>query len=112
MKILIKWLILAISILISSHFITEITVDNFWTAIWLALFLAFINVTLKPLLIILTLPINIFTLGSFTFVINALLVLLASSVIDGFTVGGFWTAMLFSIVLSIINYFLNKVFIK
>ena len=63
---------------------------------------------LKPLLILITLPINILTLGLFTFVINALLVLLASSVIKGFEVSGFWTAMLFSVVLSVVSYILNK----
>ncbi len=80
---------------------------GFWAALWLALLLGILNVLLKPLLILITLPINILTLGLFTFVINALLVLLASSVIKGFAVSGFWTAMLFSIVLSLISYFLN-----
>jgi len=82
-------------------------VAGFWAALWLALLLGILNVLLKPLLILITLPINILTLGLFTFVINALLVLLASSVIKGFAVSGFWTAMLFSIVLSLISYFLN-----
>ena len=61
----------------------------------------------RPILILITLPINILTLGLFTFVINALLILLAASVIKGFSVSGFWIAMLFSIVLSIVSYLIN-----
>jgi putative membrane protein len=96
MSILLKWLMMALAIII--------------TALWLALFLGIINMALRPILILITLPINILTLGLFTFVINALLVLLSSSVIKGFEVNGFWTAMLFSIVLSIISYLLNIIF--
>ncbi|MFA5771096.1 MAG: phage holin family protein, partial [Patescibacteria group bacterium] len=59
---------------------------------------------------VLTLPINILTLGLFTFVINAILILIASSVIKGFEINGFWVAMLFSVVLSIVSYVLNVVF--
>ena len=94
--------------MISSYLIPGVTVAGFWTALWLALLLGVLNVILKPLLILITLPINILTLGLFTFVINALLVLLASSVIKGFEVSGFWTAMLFSVVLSVVSYILNK----
>ena len=66
-----------------------------------------VNVILKPLLILITLPINILTLGLFTFVINALLILLSSTVIKGFEVSGFLAAILFSILLSIISYILG-----
>ncbi len=110
MSILLKWLISAGAILLSAYLITGVTVASFWTAIWIALFLGLINIIIKPFLIILTLPINILTLGLFTFVINAILVLLASSVIKGFEVSGFWVAMLFSIVLSVISYILNSLF--
>ena len=110
MKLILKWLIAAIAIVISAYIIPGVSVASFWTAIWLALFLALINVIIKPILILFTLPINILTLGLFTFVINALLILLASSIIKGFNVDGFWVAMLFSIVLSIISYILHKIF--
>lgn len=98
---------MVLAIMLSSYLIPGVVVAGFWAALWLALLLGILNVLLKPLLILITLPINILTLGLFTFVINALLVLLASSVIKGFAVSGFWTAMLFSIVLSLISYFLN-----
>jgi putative membrane protein len=110
MKLILKWLIVATAIMLSAYLIPGVIVASFWTALWLAIFLGIINVALKPILILLTLPINILTLGLFTFVINALLILLASSVIKGFEVDGFWIAMLFSIVLSVISYLLNTLF--
>lgn len=107
---ILKWLILVLAILITAYFIPGASMGGFWPALWLALFLGIVNVTLKPILIILTLPINILTLGLFTFVINALLILLASSVIKGFDIKGFFAALLFSIFLSIISYLLNTLF--
>ena len=110
MNLLFKWLIMASSILISSYLLSGISISGIWAALWLALFLGLANLILKPILILITLPINILTLGLFTFVINALLVLLGSTVIKGFYVSGFWWAMLFSIMLSIISYLLNSIF--
>ncbi len=107
MVLLLKWLIMAISILASAYLIPGVTVSGFFAALWVALFLGIVNVLVKPVLILITLPINIVTLGLFTFAINALLILLASSAIKGFQVTGFWVAMLFSIVLSAINYLLG-----
>lgn len=108
MKIILKWLILATSILIAARIMPGVAVSGVWAALWLAIFLSIVNILLKPLLILITLPINILTLGLFTFVINALLVLLSASVIKGFYVGGFLSALGFSILLSIISYLLNK----
>ncbi|MCD4705900.1 phage holin family protein, partial [bacterium] len=110
MFLLFKWLIMALSILISAYLIPGVWIDGVWAALWLAMFLGLANVTLKPILILITLPINILTLGLFTFVINALLILLGSTIIKGFFVSGFWWAMLFSIILSIISCFLNNIF--
>ena len=92
----------------TAYLIPGVVVQSFWTALWLSVIFGLINVSLKPLLIILTLPINILTLGLFTLVINAGMVLLVSSLIKGFFVPGFWTALLFSVVLSIFNYALNQ----
>lgn len=110
MHVILRWLILTLAILISAYLIPGVALGGFWTALWLALFLGIINVTLKPILILLTLPINILTLGLFTLVINALMVLLATTVIKGFDVHSFWTALLFSVVLSIVSYLLNTLF--
>lgn len=108
MGFLLKWLVMAISVMVAAYVIPGVTISGFFAALWVALFLGFINVLIKPILIFITLPINILTLGLFTFVINALLILLASSVIKGFQVSGFWIAMLFSIVLSIVNYLFSN----
>ncbi len=110
MSIILKWLISTVAVILASYLLPGVALAGFWAALWVALFLGLINVIIKPILVILTLPINILTLGLFTFVINALLILLASSVIQGFSVSGFWIAMLFSIILSIFTYLLNMVF--
>jgi len=112
MNLILKWATMAISILLVAFIVPGVAISGIWAALWLALFLGLVNVTLKPILIVLTLPINLLTLGLFTFVINALLILLASSVIKGFFVDGFLIAMLFSIVLSLVSFVLNKIFRK
>jgi len=109
MKLLLKWFIMAASIVIAAYFIPGVKVGSFMSAIWVALFLGIVNVLVRPLLIFITLPINILTLGFFTFVINAVLILLASTVIKGFEVSGFWWAVLYGIVLSAINFLLNLI---
>ena len=101
---------MTLSIIIVANLLPSVTVLSTWTAIWLAVFLAVINVVLKPILILLTLPINILSLGLFTFVINAFLILFASTVIKGFEVDGFLSALLFSILLSVFSYLLNTLF--
>lgn len=105
--ILLRWIIMAASIMLAAYIIPGVNVKGFFAALWIALFIGIINVLVRPFLILITLPINILTLGLFTFVINAFLILLASSVIKGFEVKGFWVAMLFSIVLSMINFLLG-----
>jgi len=110
MNLLLKWLAMVLAIMITAYLIPGVYLAGFWTAFWLALFLGLVNILLKPIVILITLPINILTLGLFTFVINALLILLASSVIKGFSVSGFWVALLFSILLSLVSYILNSIF--
>ena len=110
MKLVLKYLVFVLAITLTGWVLDGINVDSVYTALWLALFLALINVTLKPILVILTLPINILTLGLFTLVINAGLILLAESVIKGFDVASFWWAIAFSIVLAVMNWVLGKIF--
>lgn len=86
-----------------TSFLPGIHIDSFWTAIILALVLAILNSIVKPILVILTLPITILTFGLFLFVINALIILIAGNFIHGFKVDGFWWALLFSLLLSIIS---------
>ncbi len=112
MSLLVKWLLMTISVGIAAYLIPGISVSGFFSALLVALFLGIVNTLIRPFLIVITLPINILTIGLFTFVINAVLVMLASKVVHGFEVRGFWWAMLFSIVLSIIHYILNKIFVS
>jgi putative membrane protein len=85
-----------------------IHIDTFWTALVLAIVLAILNAIVKPILIILTFPITLFTFGLFLFVINAFMILLASKFVQGFKVEGFWWALLFSLLLSILTSLLYK----
>ena len=107
MRIILNWLISAAAILVAAYLIPQVTVDSFWVAIVLAIVLGLINAVLRPILFILTLPITILTLGLFTLVINASLIMLADYFTPGFEVASFWWAMLFSLLLSIINAFLK-----
>jgi putative membrane protein len=80
-----------------------VDLDQFTTAIWLSVVLALLNATIKPLLVIFTIPLTVFTFGLFLLVINAGVVLLASDWVDGFTVSGFWSALAFSVIYSALS---------
>jgi len=104
---LIKWVISALSLAIASWLIKDIKIDSGWTLLIAALVIGLLNATLRWFLIILTLPINILTLGLFTFVINALMILLATKLVSGFEVASFWTAFFAAIIMSVVGFTLN-----
>jgi putative membrane protein len=108
MGILINWFISALAIGISAYLIPGVYIDGFVTALVLAVVIGIINITLKPILFFLTLPITILTLGLFALIINALVILLASAIVPGFRIESFFTAIVFSIVLSLVNLILNR----
>ena len=108
MGILLRWLILTAAILIASHVIEGIEVHGVWSAFLGAAFLGILNALFRPILIILTLPLNILTLGLFTFVINAFLLKMVSGVISGFEVHGFWPAVFGSFIISIVSWLLSS----
>ncbi|MCL6096806.1 MAG: phage holin family protein [Patescibacteria group bacterium] len=110
MGILISWVVSALVIFSIAYVLPGVHVAGFTTALVVALILGIINAFLKPILIILTLPINILTLGLFTFVINAALILLVSSLVPGFIVDGFLWALVFGIILSIANAFVHSLY--
>jgi putative membrane protein len=103
MPLLIHWLLSALAIMIAAYILPGVHVATFFSALVVAVILGLINVFIRPLLLILTLPINILTLGLFTFVINALMIMLAANIVKGFSVDSFWWAMLFSIVLTLVG---------
>ncbi|HSX40236.1 MAG TPA: phage holin family protein [Candidatus Saccharimonadales bacterium] len=108
MNILISWVLSAVVIMVSAYLLPGVHVSSFLAALVTAVVLGIINAIIKPVLLLLTLPINIVTLGLFTFVINALLILLTSSIVPGFKVDGFLWALIFGIVLSLLNSFINQ----
>jgi len=106
--ILVRWLVLTAAIIIASYVLDGIQVTGFFSAFFAAAILGILNAFFRPILIILTLPINILTLGLFTFIINALLLKMASGVISGFDVRGFWAAVFGSVIISLISWALNS----
>jgi putative membrane protein len=108
MNFLLRIVITAVVAFALSSVLPGIHIDTFWTAIWLSLVLAVLNFFLKPILIILTLPITILTFGLFLFVINALIVWFASDLVRGFHVDGFGWALLFSLLLSLLTSLLYR----
>ena len=105
--IILRWLILTFAILVTSYLLGGIQVSGFFSALFAAAMLGILNAFFRPVLFILTLPINVLTLGLFTFVINALLLKMASGVISGFVVQGFWTAVFGSLLISLVSFILN-----
>ncbi len=105
MNFIIRLLITAAVAYGLSMVLTGVHIPDFKDALVFALVLALLNVFIKPLLVILTLPISIVTLGLFLFVINALIILLADKLMDGITIDGFWWALLFSLILSVVSSF-------
>ena len=108
MNFLLRILITAVVAFALSSVLPGIHIDTFWTAMVLSLVLAVLNALLKPTLIILTLPITIVTFGYFLFIINAIIVELASKFVDGFYVRSFWWALLFSLLLSLLTSLLYR----
>lgn len=103
MTIILRLLFNALGLIIISEFVEGISVTGFYPALITVLVLGILNVIVRPVLLILTLPITIVTLGLFAFVINALLFLFVESFIDGFEVDGFWYALLGSLLMSVVS---------
>ncbi len=101
MKLLFRILITAVLVLVIAKVMKGVIVDEFTTALTVAIVLGLLNFFVKPILVLLTLPVTIFTLGLFLLVINTIIIELCDYFIDGFRISSFWTAMLFSIILSL-----------
>jgi len=108
MNLIFKILLSALAVLAISYILPGVETDTYYTAIWVAVVVGLLFSVLKPILVVLTLPVTILTLGLFLFVINAALILLADNWIDGFNIDGFWTALLFSILLTLFESVLYK----
>ena len=107
LNLLVRWFLLALSLLLTAWIVPGIIVANFAVALLAAIVIGFINLFIRPMVMFLTLPINLLTLGLFTFVINALLLQLAAFIVPGMVVSGFFSALLGSLVLSALSLVIN-----
>lgn len=107
MNLIIRLLLNGLAVVLTAYLLPGVSVADYGTALIVALVLAIVNVFLKPILVVLTIPITIVTLGLFLLVINAALILFVDSLVSGFEVRGFWWALLFSLILSIFNSLFN-----
>ena len=101
MKFITKLLLTSFAVLVLSNLLNGIVVDNYVTAVIIAFVIAVLNMFVRPILIVLTLPVTILTLGLFLLAINAFIILMAGKLVTGFYVNGFFTALIFSVLLSI-----------
>ena len=109
MKLIIKILITSGLVLLITYLISGIQIDGFVTAFCVAIVLGLLNIFIKPLFVLLTLPFTIVTLGLFLLVINAVIILICDNIVGGFSIDSFWTALLFSIILSILQSIAYKI---
>jgi putative membrane protein len=107
MHTIISLLLNAVAVVITAYILPGVHVESFITAIVVAVILGIANAILKPILFVLTLPVNVLTLGLFTFILNGFIILLVSALVPGFKVNGLLWAILFSIILSLVNGFLS-----
>jgi putative membrane protein len=106
MKLLIRIVISAVNAFLLASFLRGIEIKDFLYALATAIVIALLNAFVKPVLVLLTLPVTVFTLGLFLLVINAGIIMMADRLLDGFTVKSFWHALVFSILLTIVNGFI------
>ncbi|MCV6631750.1 MAG: phage holin family protein [Flavobacteriaceae bacterium] len=112
MNYILKLLLTALAVVLLSKVLPGVQVEGYTAAIWVALTLSILNVLVKPLLVLFTLPITVVTFGLFLLIINALIILLADKLLDGFAVSSIWIAILFSVLLSILQSILFSILKK
>ena len=112
MGLLLRILITAALVMLIANFLPGVTVESYLQSIYVAIILGLLNLFIKPIIVLFTLPVTILTLGLFLLVINAFIVLLCSNIVGGFHVESFWTALFFSIILSIFQSVVYKLTAK
>lgn len=103
MNIIVRFLLSGVAVMLTAYLLPGAHVQDYWAALLVAVLVSFSNVIIKPILVILTIPITILTLGLFLLAINAVIILLVDYFVDGFSVDGFWWALAFSLILSVFN---------
>jgi putative membrane protein len=109
MGVLLRWFVSATALLLATYLVPGVSIHSFWSLVLAALVLGLINSTIRPLLIFLTLPITILTLGLFTLVVNGVVVLLVASLVKGFIVSGFGAAVWVGIILGLTSWLINSI---
>lgn len=109
MRLLLRWALSALALMLLPQLLSSIRVDSFYAALAAALFIGLVNALLRPLLILITLPVTILTLGLFALVINGLLFWFVASFVEGFHVGGFWSAFWGALIYGLLNWAINVV---
>lgn len=104
---IVRWLINALALLLTAQVVPGVTLRGVVPTLIAAAVLGIVNAVIRPLLLLLTLPLNLLTLGLFTFVINALMLWLTSAIVPGFAVRGFWSALIGSLLLSLVSFLLS-----
>jgi putative membrane protein len=112
MRLILTWLINAAALMALPYLMHSVTVTNVGAALTAALVLALVNTLIRPVLVLLTLPVTFLSLGLFVLVINALLFWLVATLVDGFHVAGFWSAFLAAILYSIISWALSTLLLR
>ena len=106
--LVVKWLVNALAIFLVGNFLSGIHVPDYMTALWVALVLGIVNAVIRPILLLITLPVNVLTLGLFTFVVNGFMFWMATLFVRNFVIDGFWTAILGALIVSVISTILNR----
>lgn len=107
MRLIVTWIINAIALLALPYLMHSVRIDSFMTALLVAIVLGFVNAVLRPVLLVLTLPVTVFSLGLFVFVLNGLLFWMVATMFSGFHIAGFWSAVFAAILYSIISWALS-----
>lgn len=110
MNFILQLLLTALAAFLAAKLTPGVNITSYWTAIILALVLGLLDVFVKPILEFISIPVTLLTLGLFMLVINAVIILLASWIISSFQVSGFWAALLYSIIFSVVSWLLNLIF--
>ncbi len=103
MNIIIRFLLSGVAVMLTSYLLPGVHVEDYWAALLVAILISLSNVIVKPIFVLLTIPITLITLGLFLLVINAVIILMVDYFVDGFSVDGFWWALAFSLILSVFN---------
>lgn len=112
LRLLIVWLINAVALIAVAYLMPSISVSSFGAALVAALVLGLVNAVVRPVLVLLTLPVTILTLGLFIFVLNGLLFWMVGSWLEGFNVGGFWAGVFGAIVFSLVSWLLSALVLR